>query len=189
MKIGFCGAGGTGKSTLAKAISEMHKLPFMKSPSRECFEKHGVLTEDAQRALTPKQRFALQLDIFKAIDKQVFGNVQGVFDRTHLDNLGYCALQCHDVVGNEQFTEMWEIAAQGLKTFDLIIYCPLYDWRSVNDGMRTQNLAARKLHDAFVFKFLHAESIPHINMLNVGIQERLMGISQHMAFAGESIAS
>lgn len=155
MRIAFTGAGGTGKSTIALELCQSLGLEYMKSPSRACFSKHGVLTEDAQNQMTKEQRYALQMDIFEAIDKQVFSDSQNVvFDRTHLDNFFYACWQCRELVTNDQFQQMWNRTWQGLKTFDAIFFCPLFPWQDTSDGMRTSHLPARMMMDHFIAAYL-----------------------------------
>lgn len=157
MKIGFTGAGGTGKTTLAKTLAAVTGETFMPSPSRACFEKHGVKSEDDQRNMTPEARYALQMDIFKAINTQVMESQNGVFDRTHLDNLFYGFWQCRERISNEQFRDMWRTTVVGLETFDFVIFCPMYQWcytDATTDGMRTQSSVARTVMDHFIYAFL-----------------------------------
>lgn len=184
MRIAFTGAGGTGKSSLALALAEATGLEFMKSPSRACFEKHGVLTEDAQNQMTKEERFALQMDIFKAIDDQVFSTKEGIFDRTHLDNLFYAIWQCRELVSNFHFKQMWGRTLEGLSTFDMVFFCPLFPWQAPSDGMRTQHLPARMIMDAFIHRSLEAwrndSRFDFWTVPNVNVEMRVNMIKRRM---------
>lgn len=174
MKIGLCGAGGTGKSTLAQHLSLLSHLPLMLSPSRECFAKHGVRAEDDQRKLSPEKRMLLQLDIFGAITRQSRENDIGIFDRTNLDNLFYGYFQCNDVILDSEVEDMYTTTVKELRKFDLIVFCPIYAWanKAADDGMRTRSFASRMIMSKFVKGFLISEGIDHISATNHSPQAR-----------------
>lgn len=176
MKIGFIGAGGTGKTTIAKALATTLKLPYIPSPSRAQFEKHGVATEDAQRNMTSLARLSLQMDIFHAIDEQVNTTTVGIFDRTHLDNFFYGCFQCHDLLTNDIFNMMDRATYLGLHTFDLLFYAPIYPWQISYDGMRTQSLAARTLCASFTKRYLEHHKFEHYDLPNIDVDERIQYI-------------
>lgn len=175
MKIGFIGAGGTGKTTTAKALADILGVPFMQSPSRSCFEKHGVVTEDAQNAMTSQQRLALQMDIFEAIDQQVWNNEDGIFERTHLDNFFYLLFRCHDIVTREQIAKMGETTYLGLQTFDALFYAPIYNW-NIKDGIRTELFAPRLLCASFAKRYLEHNKFEHYDLPDSPTQDRVVFI-------------
>ena len=155
MKIGFCGAGGTGKSSLAPELAKRMDLPLIKSPSRAMFKKHKIETEDAQNEMSSQDRWALQLDIFKAIDEQYKTEKEGVFERTHLDNFFYALHQCYEIMDKNDVKFFARTTHLGLASLDYIIHTPLYDWGDISDGMRTASYASRTLADAFIRNFLN----------------------------------
>lgn len=181
MKIGFVGAGGTGKTTVAKLLAECTGLPFIPSPSRGVFEKHGVKTEDDQLRMSAQQRLDLQMDIFHAIDKQVFETEEGIFDRTHVDNYYMLLFRCHDIVGGNIVRHLGERAFEGLETFTHIWYAPIYygkEWQ-IDDGMRTQSLAARRMMDFFIRGFLSSRR-PHFILDDESPEARVKTICLNM---------
>lgn len=179
MKIGFIGPGGTGKSTLAKMCAQQFDIPLMQSPSRACFEKHGVLTEDAQREMSPTNRLQLQLDIFDAIHKQVTDNNHGIFERTHLDNFFYTLFHCHDLMLPRLFDQMKEDTKKGLQTFDMLFFFPVYDWGNVtNDRMRSVSFGARMLFQGWTQNFLYTYRCRWNVVPNASPAERLVFIKR-----------
>lgn len=173
MKIGFVGAGGTGKSTTAKLLAQQLQLQVIKSPSRDCFRKHGVLTEDAQAALTPQQRLNLQMDIFDAIDYQSKQDTPGVYERTHLDNLFYALLHSPELLTKDKILWMQYTAIQGLLKFDLLFRFPLYNWQIPSDGMRTTLYAQRFMMDNYIIGFLTKHRIKYFTMQDEDVHLRV----------------
>lgn len=181
MKIGFVGAGGTGKSTTAKLLAERLKLPLIESPSRGVFKKHGVTTEDAQNAMTAEQRYALQEDIFKAIDQQASTIHEGVFERTPLDNFYYLLFRCHDSVKLENIKFMAQRTVEGLLSYHKVVYFPIYwNWPDIGDGMRTSHPAPRILCDYFVRGFLVKNNIQYLAMQDYSPDNRVDYIRRQM---------
>lgn len=177
MKIGFCGAGGTGKTTLAKRIAELSGLPFIPSPSRACFEKYGVKTEDDQNNMSPAARKTLQLDIFDAITRSSAENSIGVFDRTNLDNYFYALHRCHDILDTVEVEHMHHVTLQQMRKFDLIVFCPLYErcWAAgdaTSDGMRTTSFASRTLTSGFIWSFLEQNELKYFKATKHRIETR-----------------
>ena len=60
MKIAFTGAGGTGKTTLAKHLSEKWGVPYVGSVSREVMAEQGISSEAEQASMTDEQLLVLQ---------------------------------------------------------------------------------------------------------------------------------
>lgn len=178
MKIGFVGAGGTGKTTLAKLLAEKTGLPLIPSPSRKCFEKHGVKTEDDQARMTLSEKWSLQYDIFEAINESVFSHDKGIFDRTHLDNFCYSIIQCREAISDALYKEMEQVTIKGLKSFNIVYYFPLYNWNIPSDGMRTESYAQRRIHADLVLGFLDNHRLSYPRMWDVPNEERLLSLLQ-----------
>jgi hypothetical protein len=162
----------------------------MQSPSRQCFVRHGATTEDAQNAMTAQQRFALQMDIFAAIDQQVFETDEGIFDRTHLDNLFYAIWQCRELVTNDHYMKMYVRMMEGLNTFDVIFFAPIYDWGdNTDDGMRTQHLPSRHLMDSYIHRQLNhragAYAQGYVTLRNEPVEDRLRKILNRVEYYRE----
>lgn len=173
MKIGFCGAGGTGKSTTAKMLQEATGYPLRISPSRAVFALHGCTTEDQQALLSPEGRYDIQREIFARISAQVQENGDGIFERTPIDNFFYLLFRCHDIATEHDIRTMHQSMVRNMLTFDLIVFFPLYDWKPKADGMRTQSLAARMLTDMGIGDLIKRCGISPAIMPNTSPDDRL----------------
>lgn len=173
MKIGFCGAGGTGKSTTAKMLQETTGYPLRISPSRAVFALHGCTTEDQQNLLSPEGRYAIQRDIFSRISEQVQEFGDGIFERTPIDNFFYLLFRCHDIATEHDIETMYLSMTRNMRTFDLVVYFPLYNWKPEADGMRTQLPAARLLTDICIGDLIKRCEITPCTMPNTSPNDRL----------------
>lgn len=178
MKIGFIGTGGTGKSSTALALAKATGLPIIQSPSRECFKRHGIETEDAQLKMSSQARLDLQSDIFRAITDQVMNIHTGIFERTPLDNFFYLLFRCHDIAENADVQRMDTYVKNGLRRFDLICFFPLLDWAWIDDGMRTNKLAARLQMDYFLSGYIDRLTAPRVKYMADGTIEQRVQIIQ-----------
>lgn len=173
MKIGFCGAGGTGKSTTAKMLQAATGYQLHKSPSRAVFELHGCPTEDQQAQLSAEGRYAIQREIFARISTQVQSNPIGIFERTPIDNFFYLLFRCHDIATEHDIRTMHQSMVRNMLTFDMLVFFPLYDWKPEDDGMRTQSLAVRMLTDMGIGDLIKRCGITPFIMPNTSPDDRL----------------
>jgi GTPase SAR1 family protein len=86
LKIGFCGSHGTGKTTLAKHLSQILKLPLITGLMRSFWTNNGVY--DFEK-LPPRIRYEFQLlSLQKQIDEE--SKYQSfITDRTVIDQIAY----------------------------------------------------------------------------------------------------
>ncbi len=150
MKIGFFGAGGTGKSTTAMALSELLKISFCPSTTRGVFAKYGKTQKDFP-SLTPGLKKTIQLDNFTNKEQYDNANTHGVFDRTLLDHLMYMLLYCNDMLTDTEFNDLLDRVYVNLYGYDKLIFFPLYLWKSsVDDGFREVGIAHRYTQDFLI---------------------------------------
>ena len=154
MRIGHCGTGGTGKTTLAKALAEVLNLDFRPSVVREVFAEFGW-TEANQRKATPEENWRLQREIFerKIFQDQRFGK-DVIMDRTPIDHLAYCLFRCEEALDEQLLRDLEAQAAEEVQKYDLIIYHPIPSWKPKDDGMRENSFAYRTIIDKLIVGYL-----------------------------------
>lgn len=142
MRIAFCGASGTGKTTLAKWVAETYGVPFNPVGSRSVaknmgfdnpydVDKAGKRAEFQQRLLAEKIEWESQHDTF-------------VSDRTTMDNLLYTMI--HDVYSIDDTTI--DQAVQGMARYTLVWFCPIKSFLNLGgDPNRVSNKAYHRLYD------------------------------------------
>ena len=159
LRIGFTGAGGTGKTTTAEAVSEALNLDCPRSASRMVYEQHD-LTEGKVRAMTEEDKLALQTEIFdqKAINDEAFSYV---VDRTILDHYAYCLAYCGSAMPNAVFREYEERTRVLMKaTYSHIFYLPWGYWEAPSDGVRSSVDAWQSQIDAIISGYIDRWNLP-----------------------------
>lgn len=86
MRIGFCGAHRTGKTTLAKAVADKYGYKFLNSSATGVFERFGVRPD---QPLSIGKKFEIQSALLDDFLERVYGLDNYVTDRTPLDYIGY----------------------------------------------------------------------------------------------------
>ena len=120
LKIGICGAHGTGKTTVCKILSEQLGVHFITNTMRSMWQEVGVsdfekLPSDV-RALFQNHAILRQI---KLEDTQI----EFITDRTVLDNLSYTILSSN-LEGSE--LELYkQLVIERLKNYTHIIYLPV----------------------------------------------------------------
>lgn len=187
MLIGCMGAGGTGKTTLAKALAEQIKLPFIASSSRPVFERRGI-TEVDQRHMTPEQQWELQLEIFDArerLENQIAEGTLypdgGVADRTLWDQLAYSLLRAHGVMAEEHYLSLALRAQLACKKYDVLFYFPLHTFPGGEDGFRDTAHGSRMVFDAILQRLIwYHEAHRVMTMLPGSVEERAAGAKAYI---------
>lgn len=146
MRIGFSGVPSTGKSTLAKAISNRTGLPWLEE--QFCLDAGlaRVEREDRYRPgraihnLTPAEDLQFQYGL---VEKRL--ELDGlmpnhVTDNSPLDNLNHLYLRYHSTMPADCFSK-WKLAIeQTISTYDIIFHLPYGLLPIVDDGRRHTNL-------------------------------------------------
>jgi hypothetical protein len=163
LRIGFTGAGGTGKTTTAKYISEKLNLPTFPSASRQVYEAEG-LTEDKVLAMSGEERLELQTRIF-AKKLELDQAHEFVTDRTILDHFAYCLAYCAPYMTNELFNKYEAMTRTHLLgAYTHIFYFPWGVWQAEGDGVRQDLQSWQSQIDALIVGYL-ARWVPNIHVV------------------------
>ena len=148
--IGLCGAGGVGKTTLAKLMADRLDWPFVPSVSRQVFERWGWSEAD-QNAASPEDKWKLQREIQRAkADQDAAVTVPCVVDRTPVDHYIYSLYRCWDAITDEEMVEENAKVRDRLVRYRFVMFCPVGLFDPPADGMRQTGDAYRYLIDAAI---------------------------------------
>lgn len=190
--VGFCGAGGTGKTTTAKAVVyELQRLGYpyelLPSASREVFKRHKVNAEASQLDMPLDQRWRLQRDIQMAHWEnytQNFRNKLLVSDRTQLDQMSYAYLWCSPVLDEDNLALLDTLVQSSLLHYRAIFYFPLTEFDAHSDGMRTDSPGLRNHFDLLLRGILEAYDVGYIKVPIASVEARMHYIVNWMEVKG-----
>ena len=149
LRVGFAGASGTGKSTLARIVGERFRIPVNPVGSREVAAAMGLSSpyeadEKGLRAVF--QRRLLEEKCGWEAEHDNFST-----DRTTLDNMLYAML--HDVSSVDE--ETISRVRVGLSRYTHVIYCPVASFCKVGDDpARAKSAAYQEVYDAALYGLL-----------------------------------
>lgn len=171
-RVAFMGAGGTGKTTSAKFITEKTGLPLFKSASRVVYEKKK-LTEEQVKMLTPEEKLVLQLDIFEAKARQD-REFTYVADRSVLDHYCYCLAYCGNFMTDSVFNEYEEkVRTLMMSTYTHLFYFPWGYWEAAPDGVRSESQAWQSQIDAIMSGYILRWDLPVVEVpQTLGVEQR-----------------
>lgn len=158
MRIGFTGAGGTGKSTTLAIVVRMLEafgmgVPVLGSVTRSVFQRRG-LTEADQESMSPEDRLNLQMEIFserRAAEKAIGGAF--ISDRTLVDHFAYCLFRNYAVIGDVDHTALLDEAVESAASYDALFYFPI-SFTPPADGLRQAGVAYNYCIDAIISKVI-----------------------------------
>lgn len=176
MRVSFTGAGGTGKTTLAKQVSERWGIPYITNVARRVMEEKGIANETAQNAMSPDALLDLQYAIFNAFKEIRESTAAYVCDRLMLDNYVYALRRCGPAM-TEELRKAWEQAAiEDLYRQDLVFYTPAGLFPLVADGVRQVEVSHQYLIDSALYGLLckHAfdRQCTHVYVVNMADRQR-----------------
>lgn len=154
MKIALTGAGGTGKTTLAKYISEKWGIPYLGSVGRQVMAEMGIEGEPAQEAMSKQDLLALQHRIFERLRDTRKGAKSYVTDRCIIDSYVYGLHHCGTVIPPDVLKEWEETAIADLYAHDLVLYAPTGLFAVEADGGRIAAQGHQTLLDAALYGIL-----------------------------------
>lgn len=142
-RICMAGPSGTGKSTLAKALAEHYKIPYITTSTKPLWDKYEIKSHSdlIQKAfLNPQWGKEFQDEVLQFRIDALKGAEEFVTDRSPIDNIAYFLLQNSASLGEED-TEKYIYSCMGvMDMFSHIILLPFTDLVVLEpDGKRIAN--------------------------------------------------
>lgn len=180
--IGFCGAGGTGKTTTATLLAKRIHHGFLPSASRDVFKNMGFQRETDQDKLSSLERWILQRNIQIAHITQMSDSFDRpmITDRTQLDQHAYALQYCSSALSAEDLKWLANLVDRALQFYKIIFYFPLHTFLSHDDGMRTSRLAERLTFDFILRGLLQYFEVPTTYVPIMSPEDRCKHIESHV---------
>lgn len=184
LKVGFVGAGGTGKTSVANLLKHDEEVEEQFRPSvvRGVYKQQAVPDEAAQLNMSSERLWYLQREILAAKCVQDAQYPNGIFDRTPIDHMAYCLYRCGSHISNEDYETVENLVRMYTARYDLIFFFPIYNWGDTNeDGFRQSNTAYRVVTSTLMLGLLHAFNIKYIALDDCSPTDRVEYIKRIMA--------
>jgi adenylate kinase family enzyme len=143
MRIVIIGPSGTGKTTLAKELSERNKIPFISASAKDLFNCYGFKNHnDIVKCgiIDPKKGLQFQMELIQTRNELFRTNKSFISDRSPIDVWVYFLLQNSSQLSYNQCNYMEENFRTGLSYIDKIIFLPFTSSIEIeNDGVRVIN--------------------------------------------------
>lgn len=177
MKIALTGTGGAGKSTLAALLAKELKEECVPGVMRTVMKEEGIVEAD-QYKMSDQQKYELQVKGFTARLLQEDQVKDGIFDRTLLDHYAYILTRCAPMVTQEVVEGFHGLIDNTLVTYDMVVYCPLYNWNFQHDGLRDVKYGPRLAVDLIIRGYLDRlfGKIPLIVLGDCSPEQRLKDV-------------
>jgi len=123
-KIMICGASGTGKTTLAKHISEEYGIPYIDTSAKNIWPKFGFENhKDAHTKSTLNKELGMkyQFTILKERGKLLRGS-SFVTDRSFIDNATYMMMGLGHMLSDCDVESFFNECMRGMLSCDLLLF-------------------------------------------------------------------
>lgn len=182
LKVGFVGAGGTGKSSVANILAADKTVPedFKSSVVRDVFKQLGYTGEVDQFKMNDVDILHLQKKLLEAKYELDKNTKHGIFDRTPVDHLAYALYRCGNTLNDADLDWMRTQCWQFTNKYDLLFFFPVYDWDVKDDGFRQNNKAYRIATQTLMLGLLAEYNVTYYTMKDESIEDRAKFIKEKM---------
>lgn len=109
-KIMLVGASGTGKTTLAKHVSEKYDIPFISGSSSDLVPELKELSHISMLSMEERLLWENEFKILRARGEAFTNYDSFVTDRSFIDNMAYCTFKCSKFSTKELMDSFFEEA-------------------------------------------------------------------------------
>jgi len=163
MRVGLCGAGSTGKTTIARRVSAQFGIPFLPSVARSVMvDEWGLESEmDFLRLPTAEQDQCQDMMFVRRLQAEM-ALESFVGDRTLLDHAAYQLLHCGARMDAATVDDMFGKMVAATARLSLLFFLPCTNMIKTDDRFRNGTDGMRNAVDALIRGFLTRFSIKHI---------------------------
>jgi len=158
-KIMICGASGTGKTTLAKHMTELYAFPFLDTSAKYIWPKFGFNDHaDAIEKCNADYHlsFKYQWEILHRRYDQVKDSGPFICDRSFIDNAAYILMSLGGLLCHSDIDPLMDICRKGMEKIDGVIFIRFNDnTMMVNDGKRITSHYYQLMVDSTMHMILH----------------------------------
>ena len=173
MRIGICGAQGTGKSTLAKVLAKELQLPLITEQARLVAKRMGVVSESELRQRPKKEQIEFQINcLVQQIHAECSHPGGFVSDRTTIDNAVYWVSSVHNDASYVDRVRYLQEAQLNARDYDLVVYCRPFG--SVeDDGFRIPDNVYQREIDLLIRTFIIGWELKNWVTVDGSLEERV----------------
>lgn len=173
MRIGICGAQGTGKSTLARALAKDLNLPLIEEQARIAAHKLGITRPSKDLTENPDLGIVFELYCLTLQLRSEEQCNQGfVSDRTLIDIVVYWKKWCEHKSPPDLSTLIYDLCKQRAQKYDLVVYVPT-EIPLKGDNFRSTDKRYQAEMDSLARTMIEFCSPPRVITVTGTVEERV----------------